>query len=259
MSVSAFYVWKKRNLTHAIVSLKVGTIVLSVAAVLQFFAGDSSARLLGTTQPAKLAALEGIFETQTNAPLGLAGWVTNDGQKHTIEIPGMLSLLIYGDLKGEVKGLNSFPKEDRPNAAILFQTYHIMISMWGFIVLAAICGIWSWKKKFEVSKWVYLFMVISVLFPQIANQMGWYTAEIGRQPWVVYNILRTSDALSPSVSADQVLGSITMFAILYTILFILFIYLLNHKIQAGILGGRDLEPVYGKSQAFQNKVEEGKI
>jgi cytochrome d ubiquinol oxidase subunit I len=258
MSVSAFYIWKKRTVSHAIIGLKIGTVVATIAAILQFFAGDSSAKLLVETQPAKLAAIEGIFETQASAPLSIIGYVNNDGTKHALEIPGLLSLLTYGNLTGEIKGLNSFPKEDRPNSAIVFQTYHIMVGMWGFIVLACLVSLWAWKKKWEVGKWPYLFLVISVLFPQIANQTGWFTAEIGRQPWVVYGVLRTADALSPSVSAGQVLGSIIMFAVIYSLLFILFIYLLNHKIQAGIMGGKDLEPVFGRSQAAIEKFEEDK-
>jgi cytochrome d ubiquinol oxidase subunit I len=259
VSVSAFYLWKNRTPTHAFISFKVGIVVTTIAAILQFFAGDSSARLLATTQPAKLAAIEGIFETQSNAPLGIVGYVTNDGEKHALEIPGMLSLLTFGKLSGEVKGLNEFPKEDRPNTAILFQTYHIMVGMWGFIMLACMVGIYAWKKNMNVGKPLYLLLIGSVLFPQIANQAGWFTAEIGRQPWVVYNVLRTADALSPSVSAGQVLGSIIMFSVLYLLLFILFIYLLNHKIQAGILAGKDLEPVFGRSQAAIEKFEEDKV
>lgn len=259
MSVSAFYIWKKRDLPQAIIGLKISTLVLVVAAVLQFFAGDSSARLLATTQPAKLAAMEGIFKTEPDAGLSLFGYVTNDGEKHAVEIPGLLSFLIYGDSSKEVIGLDAFPKEDRPNTAIVFQTYHIMVGMWGLIVLASFAGIYAWKKRWLVSSKIYLFMIISVLFPQIANQTGWFTAEMGRQPWIVYNVMRTVDGLSASVSSSQVLGSIIMFAVLYLILFILFIYLLNHKIQAGISGGKDLEPMFGKSLALQEDQKRGEL
>ncbi|MDR3623753.1 MAG: cytochrome ubiquinol oxidase subunit I [Chlamydiales bacterium] len=249
VSISAFYVLRRKFLPHAIASLKVGVVVAVSATVLQFFTGDSSARLLATTQPAKLAAFEGIFKTQAYAPLSIVGFVDTKDETltHSIGIPGLLSLLTYGDFATPIKGLEEFPKEDRPNAAIVFQTYHIMVAMWSIMVLSCIVAIYAWKKRWQVGKWPLRFLVLSVFLPQVANQAGWFSAEIGRQPWLVYGVLRTSEGLSRSVSAGQVLGSIIMFGSLYLILFILFIYLLNNKIQHGPTLVEDEEPTYQKN------------
>jgi len=260
ISISAFYILKKRFMLHAIGSLKVGITVATIATILQFFAGDSSARLLATTQPAKLAAFEGIFKTQAYAPLSLFGYVDTKDETltHSVGIPGLLSLLTFGDAATPIKGLEEFPKEDRPNSAIVFQTYHIMVGMWTLMVFTCIVAIYAWKKKWNVGKWPLRFLVVSVVMPQIANEAGWFSAEIGRQPWLVYGILRTSEGLSRSVSSGQVLGSIIMFSVLYLILFILFIYLLNHKIQHGPTAIEDEEPIYQKNP-LQDKKDGGKL
>jgi cytochrome d ubiquinol oxidase subunit I len=162
-----------------------------------------------------------------------------------VEIPGMLSFLLFWNTTTPVTGLDKFPEADWPPVAIIFQTYHIMITMWVFIFLACVFGLYVWKKNgWATSKWPLRYLVIAVLFPQIANQAGWYCAEVGRQPWIVYNVLRTSEGLSKNIDAGQVVGSIIMYSIIYLILFVLFIYLLNHKIQQGPTAPEDSEPLY---------------
>lgn len=236
ISVSCWYLLKKRHIAFAKTCLKMGLIVALITGVLQFFSGDRSGKLVAKHQPLKLAALEGVFETRTHAPISLMG-IPSPSQKKmlwSIDVPGMLSWLSFGDVNAEVKGLDAFPREDWPNVSVVFQTYHIMIYMWGGIMLVALLGIYYllrgslWNKR-----WFLRLGVLSVLFPQIANQFGWVSAEMGRYPWIVYDLLRISEGLSRSVTAEQVLGSIIMFGFIYTFLFILFIYLLDQKIRHG--------------------------
>ncbi len=235
LSVSAYYMLKKKHEAFNRVCMKAGLIAGAVVLVLQLISADSTARGVSVNQPIKLAAIEGIYETKPYTPLGVVGWVNSDSQTVTgIRIPGFLSFLVYHNFETPVKGLNEFPKDEWPNVPVLFQTYHLMIALWGFMVLCVLAGFhFLRRKKLESAKWTLRALVLSVLFPAIANQAGWFTAEMGRQPWIVYKLLRTQDGVSASLKAGQVASSITIFACVYTLLFILFIYLLNHKIQHG--------------------------
>lgn len=235
LSVSAYYLLKKRHLEFATKTFKIGLIVATVGVLLQLWSGDSTARGVATNQPIKLAAFEGVYKTQTPTPMYAFGSV--DAKTETVSglsIPGLLSFLVYRDFKQAVPGLDQFPPELWPNVPIVFQTYHGMITMWGFMAFAVLLGWIAWKrKKIGDSKWTLRLMIISILFPQIGNQLGWYSAEIGRQPWVVYGLLKTKDAVSSNLVVGQVIFSLILFALIYTLLFILFIYLVNRKIQHG--------------------------
>lgn len=236
LSVSAYYILKNRDLTYAKAGIKISLIVAALASLLQLFTGHSSAVTVSYTQPAKLAAMEAHYNTSKAAPLYLFGWVNDKEQEVNfgIEIPGMLSYLIYGDTEAEVTGLNEFPENDRPPVNIVFQSYHIMVGIGFGLIFISFLGIYFWwRKKLFDKKWYLIILIFSVLGPQIANQLGWITAEVGRQPWIVYGLLRTSDALSKAVDANQIWFSLILFSIIYGLLFILFIYLLNDKIQAG--------------------------
>ena len=198
--------------------------------------GHSSADGVAVNQPAKLAAMEGHFEKNAPADLYLLGWVDKENQKVTgIGIPGGLSFLVHQDFKKPIKGLNSFPLEDRPSQInAVFQFYHIMISI-GMFLIALTCYasfLW-WRGKLFETKWILWIFSFSVILPQIANQVGWFAAEMGRQPWVVYGHLRTSDAFSQEVSANQIVFSLVLFTLVYSLLLILFLYSLNKKIKHG--------------------------
>jgi cytochrome d ubiquinol oxidase subunit I len=167
----------------------------------------------------------------------LFGWVNDDTQTVTgLKIPKGLTFLIHQDFTTPVTGLNAFDKNDRPGQVnFVFQTYHLMISIGMLLIGLTLFSLFLWwKGKLFNQRWLMIVFSFSVLLPQIANQVGWYSAEVGRQPWVVYGLLRTSDALSENVKAEQVLFSLILFALVYLILFILFIYLLNKKIQHGL-------------------------
>ncbi|MBN1302642.1 MAG: cytochrome ubiquinol oxidase subunit I [Melioribacteraceae bacterium] len=236
ISVSAFYIIKKRHVEISKKALKIALSLAIFASLFQLFTGHNSAQGVAETQPAKLAAFEAHFDSSAAAPLYLFGWVNEDEQevKFGVAIPGMLSYLIYGDASRPVTGLNAFPEDERPPVNIVFQTYHLMVAIGMLLIAISLFGafLW-WRGKLFDYKWYLYALVFAVLLPQIANQIGWISAEVGRQPWIVYGLLRTSEALSKAVDANQVLFSLILFIVIYLFLFVLFIYLLNEKIQKG--------------------------
>lgn len=236
LSVSAYYLLRKRHEDFAKVSMKIALVIAMVASIGQLVTGHSSAVTVSKYQPAKLAAMEGHFEVNAPASFNIIGWVNEDEEKmdFSIGIPKLLSFLISGNYNHPIQGLKAFPKEDRPPANLVFQAYHGMILIGlGLIVLSFLGGFLWWRGTLFETRWLLKLFVIAVLGPQIANQLGWMTAEIGRQPWVVYGLLRTKDGVSPNLSTEEVLISLTMFIVIYLLLFILFIYLLDQKIRKG--------------------------
>jgi cytochrome d ubiquinol oxidase subunit I len=259
ISVSAFYLLKKRHQQFAKASLKIGLGVACVSLVLQLVAGDQSAKIVAQHQPAKLAAMEGVYETQKRAPIYLFGLPSSEEQKvqFGLGIPGMLSFLTYSDFNAEIKGLDQIPRADWPRVPLVFQSYHLMVQCWGLMVLVSLLALWVWwRGRLDNSKWVLRACVASVFLPQIANQAGWMTAEVGRYPWIVYNLLRIPDGLSKVVTSQQILGSIIMFGIVYTFLFILFIYLLDQKVRHGPTDIADV-PAYHLPKKLLEELEHG--
>jgi len=236
ISVSAYYLLRRKHEAFAKGSMKVGLAVALVASIMQIVTGHSSAVGVAEHQPAKLAAFEGRYATRSNAPLALVGWVDEENENFAfnVESPGMLSWLIHGDTAGVVKGLDEFAPEDRPPVNVTFQLFHLMVAIGlGLFALAAL-GSWRcWRGKLFNTRWLLWILVFSVLGPQVANQAGWFAAEIGRQPWIVYGLLRTSEGLSKVVRAEAVLTSLILFAIIYLLLFAVFVYVLNDKIKHG--------------------------
>lgn len=258
VSVAAFYLLKKRHLAFAKQSMKIGLTVASVSLILQFFSGDSSAKGVARNQPAKFAALEGIFKTDTAVPLTLFGIPNMQEERldYSLSIPKLLSFLAFDDFNAEIKGLDAIPRNDWPNVRAVFQTYHLMIAMWGAMLISAAIGFYLlWKHKLFETPWALRLLIVTVLFPQIANQAGWMSAEMGRYPWIVQGLLRISEGLSKSVTAHQVLGSIIMFGFVYFFLFLLFIYLLNEKIVHGPEGG-DEDTGYHRLHTYMEEKNE---
>jgi len=238
-SVSAYYLIKQRHRDFALSSMKLGLGIGLFAIFAQLYSGDQAAKTVGTYQPAKLAAMEGIYTTGPDKPISMFGWVDEKEQRVIgPKLPGLLSFLMYGSTDGVIKGLDAFPPEDRPPIQPVYQAYHIMINLWGIMAVAMIIGLFLWIKKgfWAAQGWkrLYLkFMMFAVVFPQIANICGWMTAEIGRQPWVVYNVLRTADGVTPNLAASQVVTSWFTLLAIYLLLFVSFIYLLHMKIMHG--------------------------
>lgn len=246
LSVNAYYIKKKKFLEIARPAFKISLAVATIFSIAQLFAGSKSADGVAVNQPAKLATLEGHYDSSAVADMYLFGWVNQTKQEVTgLKVPGGLSFLLHQDFKTPVKGLNAFKPEDRPRQVnAVFQVYHIMIAIgMALIALTVYSSIQWWRGKLFEQRWLMTIFVWAVLLPQIANQAGWFAAEMGRQPWVVYGLLRTSDALSKSVSANQIVFSLVLFTLVYTILLILFLYLLNKKIKHGPVGYDHKDPM----------------
>lgn len=235
ISVASFYLLKQRHLEFARRSLKIGIVVASIAVLLQLASGDSSAKGVAKYQPAKLAAFEGVYKTSKEVPIYVLGIPDDKTEKvQGIALPKMLSYLTWGDAKAEIIGLDKYPKADWPRVSVVFQTFHLMIATWVAMFILCLWAAAAWYRgTLFQSKWLLRCLVGSVFLPQIGNQAGWVSAEMGRYPWIVQDLLRISEGLSKSVTAGHVLGSIIMFGLVYLGLFILFIYLLNEKFQHG--------------------------
>jgi cytochrome d ubiquinol oxidase subunit I len=236
LSVHAYYIRKGRYLDISKKAFKIALVVATVVSFTQLLSGHSSADGVAVNQPAKLAAMEGHYEKSAPADLYLLGWVDNENQKVTgIGLPGGLSFLVHQDFEAPITGLNAFREEDRPGQVnAVFQFYHIMISIGMFLIaLTFYASFLWWKGKLFENKWLMWIFSFSVILPQIANQTGWFAAEMGRQPWIVYGHLRTSQGFSQEVSANQIVFSLVMFMVIYSLLLVLFLYSLNKKIKHG--------------------------
>ena len=236
LSVHAWYLLKGRHVEISKKAFKVTLIVGTIFSLLQLASGHSSAEGVAKNQPEKLAAMEGHFRTEP-AHLYLFGWVDKKNEvTHGVKIPNGLTYMLHYDTETPVIGLDQYPMEDRPGQVnAVFQFYHIMVAIGMFLIaLTVFASFLLWRGKLYDKRWLLRIFVWAVILPQIGNQVGWFAAEMGRQPWIVYKLLRTSDALSKAVTAHQILFAIILFTIVYTILFILFIYLLKKKIVHGI-------------------------
>lgn len=235
LSVSAFYLIKGKHTELAKKSMKIALVIATFASVMQLVTGHESANTVAETQPAKLAAFEGHYPASAPAGAYLFGWVDEENEKTSgMEIPGLLSFLVHWDASEPVIGLQAFSPEDRPPVNIVFQSYHFMVAIGMLLILIALFSVFYWwRERLFTTKWLLTVLVFSVLLPQLANQLGWFSAEVGRQPWIVYGLLRTEEALSVSVGAGQLITSLVLFGLIYLLLFVLFIYLLDEKIRRG--------------------------
>ncbi|MFZ6050496.1 cytochrome ubiquinol oxidase subunit I [Halocola ammonii] len=237
LSVHAYYLLKGRFEVISKKAIRIALIGAVVCSLAQLFVGHISAEGVAKNQPAKLAAFEGHYDTTaTAADLYLFGWVDKENQEVTgLAVPGGLSFLLHQDFETPVTGLNEFPEDERPGAVnAIFQFYHLMIAIGMALIAISLYGAYLlWRKKLFDKRWFLWVLVWAVFLPQIANQVGWFAAEMGRQPWVVYGLLRTSDALSSAVTSSQIMTSLILFSIVYALLLVLFLYMLNKKIKHG--------------------------
>jgi cytochrome d ubiquinol oxidase subunit I len=219
--IGAFYLWRKRQMKHARVMFGMAMLMAVFVAPLQSIIGDLHGLNTLEHQPAKVAAMEGIWETKRGAPLKLFGWPNQveEQTKYTIEIPKLSSLILRHDLNGEVKGLKEWPKNERPPVAWVFWSFRVMVGI-GILMASTgvIAAVLFFRKKLFDTKWFQLWCMALTSSGFIAVIAGWFVTEIGRQPYVVHEVLRTSDTVSPVVGSHIAL-SLLAFIITYLFVF----------------------------------------
>ncbi|MGA2415924.1 MAG: cytochrome ubiquinol oxidase subunit I [Candidatus Sulfotelmatobacter sp.] len=237
-AVGAFYVLEGRCTEYGKIFLRVGVIAGVISCVTQIFpTGDLQGKYMAKHQPAAVAAMEGLFASQAGAPIVLMGQPNFEQQTidNPIAVNDMLSFLIYGTTKAEVEGLDKVPRDQWPEPLILlFYSYHIMAGLGTyFVLIMAIAVLLLWRGELFQRRWALWPLLLSFPLPYIANTAGWMTAEIGRQPWVVYGLIRTSQGYSKYVSSGNSLFTLLGFMGLYTLLSILFVVMVYRIIDIG--------------------------
>jgi cytochrome d ubiquinol oxidase subunit I len=239
-SIGAFYLLSGKFVEHGRIFVKTGVIAGCLFSILQLFpTGDGQGKMVATHQPVTLAAMEGLFQGQSAAPLVIMGQPNEQQRKidNPLEVPGMLSMLTYRRWSAHVQGLDAFPKEDWPgNIPLLYFSYHIMVGLGTiFIAVMIVAAFLLWRGRLFTAKWMLWILLLSAPFPYIANTAGWMTAELGRQPWLVYGLMRTADGYSKTVSAGNGMFTLLGFMGMYTVLGILFLFLVRREIETGPL------------------------
>jgi cytochrome d ubiquinol oxidase subunit I len=220
-------------------SIRVGLVVAIIGTIGVLGSGDTSARQVANTQPAKFAAMQGLYDTTVGAPLVLWSLPPSQDQANAVEGPAilvtrLLSFLSFGDFKAAVTGLNEFPKIDWPPVAASFLAYHNMVVLGTLMAILLVSGVYlAWRRRLDRSDRWLGFATWGFVLPFLAIQLGWTTAEVGRQPWIVYGVMRTADATSPVVSASEILFSIVLFGAVYLLLGGLWLWLMARAIRQG--------------------------
>jgi cytochrome d ubiquinol oxidase subunit I len=237
-AIGAFYLLEEKFTAHGRIFVRLGVIAGLISCCFQIFpSGDLHGKYMARHQPVTTAAMEGLFKTEAGAPMVILG--QPDAEHERIENPMVvnkaLSFLIYGTTTADVKGLNEFPRADWPtNIPLLYYSYHIMAGLGTiFVAIMVVAAFLLWRKKLFTARWMLWILVLSIPFPYIANTAGWMAAEVGRQPWVVYGLLRTSEGYSRNVHAGDSLFTLLGFMGLYAMLAILFLFLVHREIAHG--------------------------
>ena len=236
--IGAFYLLSNRHTDYAKTFLRTGVTAGAIASLLLLFpTGHGNANQVFKHQPATGAAFEGLFQTERGAGLVLMG--QPNMETLTIEnpfiIPWGVSLLVYDELWAEVKGLDAFPREDWPdNIPLLYYSYHIMVGLGTiFVAIMVPASFLLWRGNLFKTKLVLWGILLITPFPYIATTAGWWTAELGRQPWLVYGLLRTSEGISPLVHSGNALFTLIGFVGMYFLLGILFLFLFTETVSHG--------------------------
>ena len=233
--VSAWYLLKRRHLDFARRGLSIALWAATVLAPLQIVAGDLHGLNVQEHQPMKVAAMEGLWQTRTGAPLVLFAIPDQDESKNrfSVEIPRAASLILKHDPDGKVLGLNEVSPTDRPNVPVVFFSFRVMVGIGFLFLFAAIWGLWlRWRGGLDRSD-MFLRLCIGCLpLGFVATIAGWIVAEVGRQPWVVYGLMRTTDAVSP-IAASQVMTSLILFVAVYAVLFAAYLYYVGRLVAKG--------------------------
>jgi cytochrome d ubiquinol oxidase subunit I len=237
-AVGAFYVLDKRSIDFGRLFLRVGVTAGLVSCILMIFpTGDLHGRYVAKHQPAAIAGMEGLFHTQKGAPMVLMGQPDVEQQRidNPIAVNSVLSFLIYGTTAAEVQGLDHFPRDQWPTTLpLLFYSYHIMAGLGTyFVLLMVIAAFLLWRGKLYTTSWILWPILLSFPLPYIATTAGWMTAEIGRQPWIVYGLMRTAQGSSIHVTAGNSLFTLLGFLGMYSLLSILWIVIVYRIIETG--------------------------
>ena len=237
-AVGALYLLTKRNEAYGRTFVKAGVLVGAVAALLQLFpTGDMQGKMIANNQPVMLAAMEGLFETESGAPIVVLGQpdVQNRKLDNPLLLPNMLSFLTYKKWSANVRGLEAFPEDQWPDTiALLYYSYHVMVGLGTiFIAVMLLAALALWRGKLYNSRWMLWLLMLCVPLPYIANTAGWMTAELGRQPWLIYGLMRTAHGTSPKVNAGNAWFTLIGFMGLYTVLGILWLFLVYREIDLG--------------------------
>jgi cytochrome d ubiquinol oxidase subunit I len=237
-AVGAFYLLEGKFTEYGRVFLRVAVIAGTICSILQIFpTGDLHGRYMAKKQPVTTAAMEGLFKSEIGAPMVIMG--QPDEEHQTIDNPvvanGVLSFLLYGTTTAQVKGLNEYPRDQWPtNIPLLYYSYHIMAGLGTlFVGVMVAASFLLWRGALYQSRWMLWIILLCLPFPHIANTAGWMTAELGRQPWLVYGLMRTTEGYSKYVNASNGLFSLLGFMGLYTVLAILFLFLVHREIGHG--------------------------
>jgi cytochrome bd ubiquinol oxidase subunit I len=237
-SIGAFYLLSGKHVEYGKTFLRLGVVVGFIAAAsAPFPTGDGQGKMLAQYQPTTLAGMEGLFKTEVGAPVVLIGQPDIEKQRldNPIAVPHMLSFLTYKRWGAEVKGLNEFPKDTWPdNIPLLYYSFHIMAGLGTvFAATMTLAVFLLWRGLLFTTKAMLWVIMLMIPLPYIANTAGWMVAELGRQPWLIYGLLRTSNGTSPNVSSGSVLFTLMGFAGLYALLSILFLFLVHRQIDFG--------------------------
>jgi cytochrome bd ubiquinol oxidase subunit I len=230
MGIAAYHLLKKNRIDFFKRSFRIAATFGLVSSILVFLTGDFHAVEVASTQPAKFAAMESVWETKRGVGLNLFLIPDEEAECNTVEkvcIPNMVSYLAFHTPNAEIKGLKEFPRDLRPPVLPTFLSFRMMVGLGTFMVLASLLGfVLSRWGKLEDRTLFLKVMLLAIPAPYVAAQLGWIVAEVGRQPWIVYGVMKTSDAVSKSISVSQVVISLAGFTILYGALGVIDIYLL---------------------------------
>jgi cytochrome d ubiquinol oxidase subunit I len=242
MGISAYHLLKKQHVVVFTKSFQMALVFGLIFSVVVGITGDMHAVHVTETQPTKLAAMESHWETSTRAPVHLFAIPDEENERNSLEIgsiPGLLSFLGHHDINAEVKGLKDFPKEERPPVFLSMLSFRIMVGLGTLFPLLCLFGWFKRKHLIEQTKYLKV-MLLAIPLPYLANTMGWVLAEVGRQPWIVYGLLRTSDAASP-VAASQVTVSLIAFILVYGLLGAVGFYLIADAVRKGPVPATELD------------------
>jgi cytochrome d ubiquinol oxidase subunit I len=242
--IAAYLIWNKKDLQVGKTALKVAVTFGLIVSVLEVFPfGHEHGRQVAQTQPEKFAAIQGLYYSTSNAPLVQFAIPMQPPPvlKAKIEIPGLLSYLAFGDMNATIKGINEFPKDEIPPLFLTFVSYHNMVALGMYFIIIMAIAVWqTYTNKIWNRAGLLKLLTWSIPLPLLACQLGWIAAEVGRQPWIVYKLMKTKDAFSMVLTGGEVLFSLILFSVIYLFLGSIYIFLIRRELHHGP------EPAYAK-------------